>query len=341
LQTLLSIQNQETIQTIFQEIFSEVSSLMIHPYGNYFCQKFYPFLDLTSKLKFIKSLGEDLYTISNSQIGSYPLQTIIENLSSKVERELIIHALNKGNDYLFKMCFEQFSSHVIEKVADFPEEEIEFLFEFSIKNFNLMASSQSALCILKRIIKNVKKQSTKKEIQKIITNNFFNYINHPFANYTIQMALQYWEPFYLTPIFDLFCGKFSDFSLFKYSSNVVEKCLEKGGDAVRCLFIKEIIQFDYSSVLIKSNYGNYVIQKALSLANLQCKAALTFNIINNLERIGDTKLIYKWKQICHLNIEEINQAMMVESNKKRLLLNSTRSMQRNNQSFHGGSKCKY
>jgi hypothetical protein len=58
------------------------------------------------------------------------------------------------------------------------------------------------------------------------------------------------------------------------------------------------------NLLIKSNYGNYVIQKALKVANLNAKFSLINNILQNLDKLGDKKLMIKWKHIVDSTIEE-------------------------------------
>lgn len=48
---------------------------------------------------------------------------------------------------------------------------------------------------------------------------------------------------------------------------------------------------------MKSSYGNYVMQKALKVSNGDNKTKLTESIINNIDKLNDKKLIFKWKQI--------------------------------------------
>ena len=56
---------------------------------------------------------------------------------------------------------------------------------------------------------------------------------------------------------------------------------------------------------MKNNYGNYVVQKALKLANESDKTKLVNCIIRNIDKIGDKKLIHKWKSII-LNYTDFN-----------------------------------
>lgn len=52
----------------------------------------------------------------------------------------------------------------------------------------------------------------------------------------------------------------------KYSSNVIEICLERCDPQTRSEFIVEISNSDKLANLIKHSYGNYVVQKALKIS---------------------------------------------------------------------------
>ncbi len=58
------------------------------------------------------------------------------------------------------------------------------------------------------------------------------------------------------------------------------------------------------NVLIKSNYGNYVIQKALKIATNTEKFDLVNIILTNLDKLGDKKLMIKCKHIVDSTINE-------------------------------------
>jgi len=48
---------------------------------------------------------------------------------------------------------------------------------------------------------------------------------------------------------------------------------------------------------MKNNYGNYVIQKALKLTQNENRKKLVENVSKNVERLGEKKIIEKWKAI--------------------------------------------
>lgn len=56
---------------------------------------------------------------------------------------------------------------------------------------------------------------------------------------------------------------------------------------------------------MKNNYGNYVVQSALKLSSGEHKESLINNMIENIERIKEKKLIQKWKQIIESHCPKI------------------------------------
>ena len=58
---------------------------------------------------------------------------------------------------------------------------------------------------------------------------------------------------------------------------------------------------------MKSNYGNYVVQKVIKLANGESKKNFVFNAAKEIEKLNDNKLIQKWKLILSPHISELNE----------------------------------
>jgi hypothetical protein len=108
------------------------------------------------------------------------------------------------------------------------------------------------------------------------------------------------------PVIKEFQNNLYFLSMQKYSSNVIEKCLEKGYDILYDGLIEEINADSKIIDLIKSPFGNYVIQKALKLSKPTNKKRLISLILKDLKRLEDKKLIAKWKLIVN-NIQSTNK----------------------------------
>lgn len=104
-------------------------------------------------------------------------------------------------------------------------------------------------------------------------------------------------------------------------------------------FIEEITNNYRVADLMKNNYGNYVVQKALKLATGSHKVILIQSIMKNIDKVGDRKLILKWRTIvdAHLNIENNQQEPIPMISSPIIypnqLLNSFSFQQENNSPF--------
>lgn len=78
-------------------------------------------------------------------------------------------------------------------------------------------------------------------------------------------------------------GNFAHLSMQKYSSNVVEKCLEHSGEEHCGRIIHELIDSPKLDQIVKDPYGNYVVQAALKHAKVSKNRIFNQNCIRNIE----------------------------------------------------------
>lgn len=100
LQKSLNKTNSHILSVIFEEIKFSLPELMVDPYANYFCQRFYDFLEQQEKVEFLNIIKDHVVNIGNSTIGTYPLQAIIDQMKTKEERRTIIEAVK---DHIMEM----------------------------------------------------------------------------------------------------------------------------------------------------------------------------------------------------------------------------------------------
>ena len=75
-------------------------------------------------------------------------------------------------------------------------------------------------------------------------------------------------PWAIVDVLDQLEGNYGDLSLQKYSSNVVEKCLQHAGDERRNCIVQELLNDSRIDQIMLDPYGNYVIQAALNNAKV-------------------------------------------------------------------------
>ena len=291
----------DILHQIFLELNDNLEELITDPYANYFCKRFFTYLNQKDRIDFLKQIEKSMIKLSSNSIGTYPIQTIIEHVGSKNEKIIIISSLK---DSIKELSLDPFGSHVLEKLLTcFEEEFISFIYDYVYDNFILLANNNNGICVVKKIVSLTHKKNLHDKIKIIIKENAIQFIKHPYANFVIQVVVECWSDY--KEILDLFENKYYSLSLEKYASNVVERCIEKDENILNN-YIDEIISSNHIYDVMKSNYGNYVIQKAIKLSKGDSKNKLIFNAAKDVNKLNDCKLIIKWKSILSPHINELS-----------------------------------
>ena len=304
LQFYLDQTNEEIIHLIFMEFSNELEELILDIYANYFCLKIFYFLNQEDRMLFLYNISHNFDNLCINKISTYPIQCIIENLKSEEEFDLIFNSIKNK---LMKLSFDIYGTHVLEKIITTfnYEKHIIHISKFIIDNFILLVNNSNGLCIVKKeiILEYKKKSNFFIQLKKLLLENSLILIQNPFGNYALQIAIDNWDLEDVKDIIKSFKGKGLLLSIQKFSSNVIERCIEKDEEFL-IDFINEITIDNKSiGILMKNNYGNYVIQTALKASrNNQQIQMVLINVLNkNLSILSDKKLVKKWKNIILMN----------------------------------------
>ena len=304
LQFYLDQTNEEIIHLIFMEFANELEELILDIYANYFCLKIFYFLNKEDRMLFLYNISHNFDNLCINKISTYPIQCIIENLKSEEEFDLIFNSIKNK---LMKLSFDIYGTHVLEKIITTfnYEKHIIHISKFIIDNFILLVNNSNGLCIVKKeiILEYKKKSNFFIQLKKLLLENSLILIQNPFGNYALQIAIDNWDLEDVKDIIKSFKGKGLLLSIQKFSSNVIERCIEKDEEFL-IDFINEITIDNKSiGILMKNNYGNYVIQTALKASrNNQQIQMVLINVLNkNLSILSDKKLVKKWKNIILMN----------------------------------------
>lgn len=288
--------NDEVVHSIFKEISEEIINLIIDPYANYFILKIFTHLDGSDRLTFLVKISKSLDWLSMNKISTYPIQIIIEKLSSRREQELILNSVKKS---VIKLSLDIYGTHVIERIiSNFPYDLIEPITFTISQNFLFLAKNPNGLCIIKKIIIVENKRKNHLIIQKSIEDNALLLVQDPYGNYALQTVLTYWNYEDCQGFIKSFKENFLLLSTQKYSSNVIEKCFELDPTFLSD-FINEIFYSESAlTLLLKNIFGNYVLQTVLKyVEDDETRNKIKKQIEMCLEKVHDNKIIYKWKKI--------------------------------------------
>ena len=299
---LKSTHSDEILHLIFIELLPFLVDLIIDPYANYFCKKFFTFLNAKDRIDFLKNIEKALIELSSDSIGTYPIQSIIEHLNTNNEKNIFLAGIKEG---YVKLIYDAFGCHVLEKLLTcFEDEYVDFIYTYIFDNFLYLTNNSNGIYIIKKILTFVQKKNLHEKLKSIVKKNAIFLIKQSYGNFVIQVIIENWEDY--KEITDLFEGNFFALSLEKYASNVIERCIEKDKEILEN-YINEIIENKCISNVMKSNYGNYVVQKVIKLAEGENKKKFVFNAAKDIDKINDNKLIQKWKSLLSPHINELDK----------------------------------
>ena len=211
------------------------------------------------------------------------------------------------NSNLLKFSFDIYGCHIIEKIIICYEPVIcKDIYNFIINNFIMLSNHVNGLCLIKQFLIIQYKKEYFSLIKKILIEKIFLLIENPYGNYALQIVINFYSNEHIFDIFKQLFGQLTELSMMKYSSNVIERLLEKNEVFTKYFIQETCFQKKTIGHLIKNNFGNYVVQTCLKYSKNKLKEILINSINNNLNVLEEKKLIIKWKNILSLNIQICN-----------------------------------
>ena len=193
------------------------------------------------------------------------------------------------------------------------ENEIPFLYSFIANNFIPLSFNNNAICVIKKLLSLKLSDYMHNIIKNLVIENYKEFILHPCGNFVVQGIVEFWDDY--LDIINLYKNFLFNLSLEKYSSNVIERFIERD-EKVLEEYIDEIVASKKIYEIMKSKFGNYVIQKAIKLAKNEYKKKLIYNAAIMINNLKEKKLIIKWKSILMPHIHELSKDSINELNNR-------------------------
>ena len=269
LQKKLEENEPKVTEIIFNEVYDHISELMIDPFGNYLCQKILEHCNDHQRFLVVQKVASELVQISKNMHGTRAVQKMIECLSSPSQIELVKRALCNS---VVELIQDLNGNHVIQRCLNrLSPEDNQFIYDAVTSGNNCVevATHRHGCCVLQRCIDHA---STKQKIQLIheITKNALVLVQDAYGNYVVQYILDLPFPNLVDSLAKSFVGNIRILATQKFSSNVVEKCLQSCSPDVRYVLVKEILGEKHHFLqLLQDPFANYVIQTALTTCEPQ------------------------------------------------------------------------
>ena len=291
-QNYLKNTHYDILHLIFSEIKNKLTELLKDNYSNYFCKKLFRNLSQKDRIEYLTLIQPELNALSKDSIATYPIQNIIEELGSKNEKNIFYLGIK---NYIDNLAYNIYGARILEKILAYFEDEFKKeIIEYICENFLELAYNNNGICLVKKILLMTHKKDLHIRLKKLVYDNALNLIVHQYGNYAVQIIIENWDEKDLEEILELYRNKYVFLTNQKFSSNVIERILEKSEKNLEN-YINEICKGYNLNEILKNKFGNFVIKKALDLSSGNLRKKLGDEIIENLKFLDNSKIINKWK----------------------------------------------
>ncbi len=116
-------------------------------------------------------------------------------------------------------------------------------------------------------------------------------VQNPYGNYSITTVVESWESHIVEPIMQKLKEYFNQLAIQKYSSNVIEKCVERADAGDIQEYFEILLQENVLKSMIKNSASFFVVSKIFNkLSRQEDKETLKAHLEKNLVHVSDKNI---------------------------------------------------
>ena len=265
---------------------------MVDPFGNYLFQKILERITADERVILVKSVSTRLVNASLNLHGTRSVQKIVEVCAvdeEEAEEAAAQQAAEESEDDKSKtktkktetaskiltdalkpsaarLCIDSHGNHAIQRILlKLPYQYTQFIFDAVAASVEDVARHRHGCCVIQRCLDSRHSAARSHLVSRIVEKSL-ELMQDAYGNYVVQYVLDVCGDDEVHAICESVIGKVCLLAIQKFSSNVMEKCLERCTDRVREEYLNELNDSDRIRELMMDPFGNYVVQRALSVS---------------------------------------------------------------------------
>ena len=243
------------LPTVFDQVYFRFPELMDDPFGNYLCQKILDMADQPMLAAVTNYSLSSIVKIALNPYGTRAVQKLVETTAGFPElADRIVAALSSNAVLLMQ---DTNGNHVIQKcLHTYPPDHNQFVFDVACRDMAQLATHRHGCCVLQRCIDVAAPLQKAAVIDKVIENTV-ELVQDAFGNYVVQYVLDMNDHEVNGRLAKIFIDHMRELSIQKFSSNVIEKCIQQNSPKVQLSMIQEICKRENIAIMIGDQYANY------------------------------------------------------------------------------------
>ena len=249
----------------FPNILGYLDDLCKDQYGHLFVIKISHYLNEERLLQFIAIIYPVIQNIAFNQYGTKVLEELINLLNTN---QLLSSFIKIIYPHIINLICDPNSMNIIIKLLLINNDLINPIHQIIYFNIINIITNRRGCSFIKKYIEIINNNYLNLLIQSI-QNNIIHIINDQYGNYIIQLIILMDNQQIKSGIINFIIQNICMLSNQKFSSNVIERCLEDS--YIKNQIIDSLLIPNNFQIILFDIFGNYVIQKAISVSDNQRK----------------------------------------------------------------------
>ncbi|KFZ16657.1 hypothetical protein V502_04987, partial [Pseudogymnoascus sp. VKM F-4520 (FW-2644)] len=265
IQMKLETANSDEKEQIFREIQPNALQLMTDVFGNYVIQKLFEHGNQIQKKILAEIMKNHVVELSLQMYGCRVVQKALEHVLADQQAELV----KELQVDVLKCVKDQNGNHVIQKAIErCPTDQVQFILDAFRGQVHTLATHPYGCRVIQRMLE----YCTPKDQASVLKELFAcaeMLIIDQYGNYVVQHVIQHGKPEDQARLIAMVTNQLLALSKHKFASNVVERSITCGTTEQRGAIVAKIVALDGEGgsplqLMMKDQYGNYVVQKLLA-----------------------------------------------------------------------------
>jgi hypothetical protein len=273
-------------KVIFDSLLPRLGDLVFDPSSNYVIQKLCEFTSDDQQTQLLAFFLPNVQRVVDHANGCRVLQKFIETTSPENVDQLFI-ALKPG---LIQLCYSANGNHIVQRfIVALPDRLAEIVAVLRPCVSSLVIDNCGCR-VVQKLFEHYEIGSLRPLVDEVLT-CAADLTTNQYGNYVVQNILEAGPDADIAVLIDAFAGGFYAFSLHKFASNVIEKCIRRALPEQRDAIFREIIgaegawEAERVFRMVGDQFGNYVIQRIIEFGTEAQRTAIYDVVYENYENL--------------------------------------------------------
>jgi pumilio RNA-binding family len=279
IQQKLETATSEEKQMVFDEIVPDNALQLIQDvFGNYVIQKLFEHGTQVQKTVLANTMEGHILPLSLQMYGCRVVQKAVEFVLPEQQGSFV----KELDPHVLKCVKDANGNHVIQKLIERVSTDRLGFVQFFRGNVYDLSTHPYGCRVLQRCFEHLPDEQTRPLMDEL-HKYMINLMQDQFGNYVVQFVLEQGKPHDRCQVIAKLRGQMLNMARHKFASNVCEKALVSATGEERRALVDEIIAPKADGVspivsMMKDQFANYVLQRALTVADQDQKDLLVSRI---------------------------------------------------------------